>query len=300
MFIGELIAITTVLCWTVSVQFFGAATREVGSTPVNIIRLTTAVLLFSVFLLIRDGEPLPLAFPVRAWWYLGLSGVVGFFIGDIFLFKALAVLGPRLAMLLHSLAAPTAAVIGWLFLGEVYRPMQWLGIGVTLFGVSMVILEKRQGKGELKASNVTLGGVLLGLGAMLGQAGGFVLSKMGMQHGDAYLDAFAATQIRAVAGCLCFFVFFTLTGRWRHVGSAIKNRKALAYTISGAFLGPFIGVSLSLLTLHYLATGVAATILSLVPVCIIPFAVLVHKEYVSFKAIAGAVIAVAGIALLMG
>jgi len=60
--------------------------------------------------------------------------------GDIFLFKALVELGPRLVTLLHAMAAPPAAVIGWLLLGEVYGPRQWLGIGVTLAGVALVII----------------------------------------------------------------------------------------------------------------------------------------------------------------
>lgn len=301
-FVGEIIAITTVVCWTVSVQFFGAASKEVGATPVNIIRLTVAVVLFALFLFIRDGSPLPLDFPPRAWLYLGLSGAIGFFIGDIYLFKALVELGPRLAMLLHSLAAPTSAVIGWLFLRETYLLHQWLGILVTLAGVGVVILEKGAGKGGDKqrtVRRVTFRGLFFGIAAMLGQAVGFVLSKAGMQLSAGYLDAFSATQVRAVSGWLCFVLLFTITGKWGHVKGVLTHPRALTFTVAGSFLGPFLGVSLSLLTLHYLSTGVAATILSLVPICIIPFSVYLHKEYVSIKAIGGAVTAVFGIYLLM-
>ncbi|MEA3436283.1 MAG: EamA family transporter, partial [Thermodesulfobacteriota bacterium] len=106
---GELIAIATVLCWTISVQFFEAASKRVGATPVNIIRLTVALMLFSLLLFFRHGYIFPVNFPARAWFYLSLSGVVGFFIGDIFLFKALVEIGPRVAMLIFSLSAPTAA-----------------------------------------------------------------------------------------------------------------------------------------------------------------------------------------------
>lgn len=302
-FLGEVIGLTTVLCWTVSVQFFGAASKEVGAAPVNVIRLTVAVLLFSIFLLARDGSPVPVDFPLHAWVFLALSGVIGFFIGDIFLFKALVELGPRLAMLMHSLAAPTSAVIGWLFLGEKYIPIQWLGIFVTLSGVAVVIFERSpNGKGPRASQSkpaASVKGILFGIGAMLGQAGGFVLSKVGMQVGDGYLDAFSATQIRALAAFFCFVAYFTLAGKWRNVRNAAANSKVLIYTSTGAFLGPFLGVSLSLLTLHYLSTGVAATILSLVPVCIIPFSVFLHKEHVSFKAVAGALVAVLGIYLLV-
>lgn len=302
-FLGEAIAISTVLCWTISVQFFGAASKEVGSTAVNIIRIAVAVILFSIFMYMRDGVFLPQNFPAHAWVYLSLSGIVGFFIGDIFLFRALVELGPRLAMLLHSLAAPAAAVIGWLFLGEIYSFHQWLGICITLSGVAIVILERNQRKPQnanRHVTRITSKGILLGIGAMFGQAGGFVLSKAGMQHGERYLDAFAATQIRAIAAFICFILFFTVTRRWRNVAHAVYNTRALCYTVIGSFIGPFLGVSLSLLTLHYLTTGVASTILSLVPICIIPFSVYLHKEHVSIRAIIGAVLAVFGIYILVG
>lgn len=300
-FLGEIIAIATVLCWTVSVQFFGAASKEVGAIPVNIIRIFIALILFSVFLFCRDGVLVPVNFPANAWIYLGLSGIVGFFIGDIFLFKALVELGPRVAMLLHSLAAPTAAVIGWLFLDETYILHQWIGIFVTLLGVAIVILEKNQEAStakKLKVRRISLQGVLYGLAAMLGQAAGYVLSKAGMQTESGYLDAFAATQIRAIAAFFCFVVLFSVTKKWGNVKKALSNTKAVVFTAVGAFTGPFLGVSLSLLALHYLTTGVASTFLSLVPICIIPFSIFLHKEHVSLRAFGGAVTAVFGIYLL--
>ena len=301
MFVGELIAIATVLCWTVSVQFFEAASKQVGSTPVNIIRISLAVILFGMFLTVRDGFPVPVDFPFSSWMYLILSGVIGFFIGDVFLFKALVELGPRIAMLIHSLAAPAAAVIGWLFLQEHYDILQWTGIMVTISGVGLVVLERGSKPGRVsgKVRTVSIVGVLYGLVAMLGQAGGYVLSKAGMQTETGYLDAFAATQIRALAAFVCFIMFFTITGRWRNVHTALHNRKALLMTGVGAFIGPFLGVSLSLMVLHYLSSGVAATFLSLVPVFIIPFSVFLHKEHVSLRAVAGAFLAVFGIYLLM-
>jgi drug/metabolite transporter (DMT)-like permease len=299
---GELIAMATVLCWTMSVQFFEAASKRIGATPVNIIRLTFALILFTLLLLIRSGFLVPLHFSAHAWIFLGLSGVIGFFLGDIFLFKALVEIGPRVAMLIFSLSAPTTAVIGWLFLNETYGPSQWMGMGVTLFGVGMVVLERSRkpvGPSALTVRNISLKGVLFGIGAMLGQALGYILSKTGMKEGAGYLDAFSATQIRVIAAFLCFLVFFSVTGKWKNVGSALKDRKAVLMTAAGSVIGPFLGVSLSLLTLHYLTTGIASTFLSLVPVFIIPFSIFLHKEHVSVRAMAGAIIAVFGIYLLM-
>ena len=291
---GELIAIITVLCWTISVQLFEAASKRVGTIPVNIIRLTVALFLFSLLLFFRHGYLLPVHFPAHAWFYLSLSGIIGFFMGDIFLFKALVEVGPRVAMLIFSLSAPTAALIGWLFLNETYIFHQWMGMAITLFGVGIVILERKQ-----KASNplnqnirnISAKGVLYGFGGMFGQAFGYILSKTGMQTESGYLDAFSSTQIRVIAAFLCFLIFFTITGKWEKVKAAVKNTKAVLFTAIGSAIGPFLGVSLFLLVLHYLTTGVASTFLSLVPVFIIPFSIFLHKEHVSIRAVTGAVTA---------
>ncbi len=301
-FIGEAIALTTVLCWTFSVQFFAVASREVGSTPVNIIRLFVALILFTGLLFFRQGTFLPIDFPPRAWLLLSLSGVIGFFIGDIFLFKALVELGPRITMLIQSLAAPTAAVFGWGFLHESYNLQQWLGMAITLAGVGAVILEKSRDAApakKLRVTRVSYQGVVFAFAAMLGQAGGLLLSKSGMQTDAGYLDAFSATQIRALAAFCCFVIFFTVTGKWHNVQTALTNKKAVVFTATGAAIGPFLGVSMSLMALHYLPTGVASTFFSLIPICIIPFSIYLHKEHVSLRAIAGAVTAVFGVYLLM-
>ncbi|NOX35567.1 MAG: DMT family transporter [Deltaproteobacteria bacterium] len=299
---GEIIAIATVLCWSISVQFFEAASKKVGATPVNIIRLSFALVFFSIFLFFKHGYILPVHFPAIAWFYLSLSGIIGFFIGDIFLFKSLVEIGPRVSMLIFSLSAPTTALIGWIFLDEIYVFHQWIGMFVTLSGVGIVILERNQKiskTSKLKIRNISFKGVIFGFGGMFGQALGYILSKTGMQTGSGYLDAFSATQIRVIAAFICFLVFFTITGKWKNVKTAVKNTEAVIFTAIGSAIGPFLGVSLSLLVLHYLSTGVASTFLSLVPVFIIPFSIFLHKEHVSLRAAAGAVTAVFGIYLLM-
>ncbi len=174
-------------------------------------------------------------------------------------------------------------------------------MAVTLSGVCIVVFERRpkvSSSSHLKVRNVSLKGILLGCGAMLGQAGGYVLSKVGMLTETGYLDAFAATQVRVIAALGCFVVFFTVAGKWGSALIAVQDRVAVGLTAAGSVVGPFLGVSLSLLVLHYLTIGVASTFLSLVPIFIIPFSIFLHKEHVSITAIGGALIAVFGIYLL--
>ena len=70
---GELIALSTVLCWTISIQFFEFASKRVGAIPVNIIRLFAALIFFFIILFFMTGFPVPLDFPIQSWIFLSLS-----------------------------------------------------------------------------------------------------------------------------------------------------------------------------------------------------------------------------------
>ena len=66
-------------------------------------------------------------------------------LGDLFLFQAYIWIGPRLGLLLLSLAPVLAALLAWLFLGEVLSPLDGLGMAATLGGIAWVILEPGRG-----------------------------------------------------------------------------------------------------------------------------------------------------------
>jgi drug/metabolite transporter (DMT)-like permease len=110
-------------------------------------------------------------------------------------------------------------------------------------------------------------------------------------------DPFAATQIRILAGITGFAFLVTVLGRWNTIATSVLNRPAMLSTTMGAFFGPFLGVSFSLISIKYTEAGIASTIMALVPVLIILPAVVLYKQKVTFAEVAGAIISVAGVAL---
>ena len=301
---GELAAFGTVLCWTLGSQFFEAAGKRSGSLSINLVRLIVAFFLFCLTIAVTRGEIIPTDFPPEAWKWLLLSGLIGFSFGDMCLFTAFVEIGPRVSMLIMTLTAPLTALIGWAFLAEAYSPRQWLGVAVTLVGVSWVIL-KRNGNGKKSKNSklwdrdITLRGVLLATGGAVGQAVGFIFSKVGMMNGGGYLDPFASTQIRTIGGIIGFTILFFILGWWPKVLQAVRDLPAMGYTAAGAFFGPYLGVSSSLLALHHTTAGVASTIMSLVPITLIPFAIFLHKERVSIHGFLGTFIAISGVLMLI-
>ena len=99
LFVGELAALVTSLCWSFTSTFFTLAGRLVGSVVVNRIRLVLAVL-FLVLAHFMLRQPLPVGAAPWRWFWLALSGFFGLVLGDAFLFQAFVWIGPRLSMLM--------------------------------------------------------------------------------------------------------------------------------------------------------------------------------------------------------
>jgi drug/metabolite transporter (DMT)-like permease len=290
--LGEFAALTTACCWTVTALSFEAAGRRVGSLPLNWIRLVLGFVFLTLFRSLFRGEAVPVSAPRSAWIWLSLSGLVGFVFGDLCLFKAFTLIGSRISMLIMALAPVLTAWLGWIFLGETLTLLNMAGMALTIGGIALVVLERDGGRGF--KLNHPAEGLLLALGGALGQAGGLILSK----HGMGSYDAFASTQIRILAGLAGFSTLYFFMRVWPRIGDALQDRKAMRLMTLGAFFGPFLGVSFSLIAVQNTHAGIASTIMALVPVLIIAPAVLLYREKVTFREIFGAAAAVSGVALL--
>lgn len=299
--LGEFAALITAVFWTVTGIAFESAGKKVGSLSTNLIRLFMAFIFIGIYSQITRGSFIPFDASVHNWMWLSLSGVVGFVIGDLLLFEAYVVIGSRISMLIMSLTPPITALLGWIIMGEVLTKQNLLGMVLTITGIMIVVLdrnpkgptqEKIKKKNKIKL-NYPIVGILLAFGGAVGQGTGLVLSKFGMQD----FDPFAATQIRVITGFVGFSILFVFMRRWKKVFTALKDKKAMTSLSIGAFFGPFLGVSFSLLSVKHTTTGIASTIMAIVPVLIIPPAIIFFKEKVTMKEVIGSAIAVSGVAL---
>jgi drug/metabolite transporter (DMT)-like permease len=289
---GEFAALLVAFFWTITALAFESATRRVGSLAVNLLRLIIGFIFLSVFALIYRGMILPVDASRENWMWLTLSGLVGIVFGDLFLFKSYTIIGSRFAMLIMTLVPPVTAFFGWLLMGEHLEPIHYLGMALTFTGISLAIFN-RNGKGERLTLKLAPIGILYAFGGAVGQALGLVLSKKGLND----YDPFAANQIRIIAGIFGFAMLVTVMRRWNSIREAVLNREGMKSLSLGAFFGPFLGVSFSLVSVKFTEAGIASTIMALVPIFIIAPAVVLYKEKVTIAEIIGAFISVGGVAL---
>jgi drug/metabolite transporter (DMT)-like permease len=289
---GEFAALLTAFFWTVSSLTFEAASRKAGSMAVNLIKLAIGFTFLSIYNLITRGLILPVDASSHNWMWLSVSGLLGFVLGDLTLFKAYTIIGSRFSMLIMTLVPPITTLFSWIMIGERLKMIHFLGMTLTFSGIALAIFS-RNGKGEKLSLKLAPSGILYAICGAIGQALGLVLSKIGLKD----YDPFAATQIRVMAGFAGFAILAFIFSRWSSILVAVKDRKSMLATTTGSVFGPFLGVSFSLISVKYTEAGIASTIMALVPVLIIPPAVILFKQKVTPAEVIGAVISVIGVAV---
>ena len=297
-YIGELAALAASFLFAVTSTFFTLAGRRVGSLVVNRTRLLFAVL-FLTLLHLALGISLPIQAGGERWFWMGLSGITGLVLGDAFLFQAFVWIGPRLSMLLMSLAPAIAALLGWIFLGEHLAPFQVLGIAMTIGGVVLVVLEGN-GRARLASKEPQnenyLTGIIFGLAGASGQALGMVLAKPGVAGG---FSPISATLMRMFTASVILWAYTWIGGQAGDTVYKLRQQpRAVWLILFGAISGPTIAVSLNMFAIQKTAVGIASTLNSLTPVILLPVGYLLFKERFGRRAVMGTFLAITGVALL--
>ncbi len=293
-FIGEIAGLATSFFFAMTAFIFSKTGRMVGSQVTNRLRLVFALIYLVILNLILFGEPLPFSAGSSRWMWLGLSGVIGLSLGDAFLFQAYISVGTRLGILLLSLAPIFGSIIAWIFFGETLTPLQITGIVLALAGIGWVVLSHEEPADTPHGH--TRRGVIFGVLAGLGQAGGLVLSKQGMT-GD--FSPFQANAIRMITATIFIWLWTAVEGQAGGTIEAIRKQPKVLWLLAlGALVGPVLGVSASLLAVQHAEIGVASTLMALSPVIVLPISYFVFKEKVGWQAIAGTALAIVGVAVL--
>jgi drug/metabolite transporter (DMT)-like permease len=295
--LGEIAAVLTALCWSFNSVVFTRAGKRVGAVTVNAFRLWIALPALALLHWLLFGIPFPFAIEQGRFLYLGISGVVGFVIGDAMLFESFLIIGPRLAMLLALLVPVFGAVLAFAFLGEKLAALEIVSILVTIGGVAWVVTEETAPVPESapKPPREFALGVWLAVGGAAGQAVGLLFSRWGLAGG---YSAISATLVRVGVAGLALVMLGLFRGDLQAQLGRMKDKKALLEITAGALTGPVLGVTLSLVAIAHTHIGVASTLMSLTPVFLLPVSHILFKEKITARAVFGTMIALLGVVLL--
>ncbi len=292
--LGQIAGLATAFCWSLTAIFFSYSGRLVGSQVVNRSRLLFAMLFIIATHLVLLGTLFPVDAEPYRWGWLGLSSILGLVLGDTFLFRAYVLVGPRLSMLMMSIAPILSALLAWLFLGELLSRNEMIGIIITVAAIAWVATERRSDQSVVENKRYWLG-LFMGFLGAFGQAAGLVAAKIGM---DGDYPTISATAIRIFVALVILWSIAALRRELIPTIRKWRNRPAFRAIIAGTIVGPFLGIWFSLVAVQLAPVGVAATLMALPPVILIPLGYFFYNERVSRRGVLGTVLAFAGVALI--
>lgn len=290
--IGEIAALITALLWSGTSIVFTEASVRVGSFYVNVTRLIIATICLALTIMIFQIE---INLSSSQIINLVLSGIIGLVIGDTFLFKAFQNIGARLSMLIMASVPGISALLAFIFLGEKISFIGIIGMLITIFGISIVVLNRQ----EKPTSNYKIDytGIFYALMGAVGQAVGLIFAKNAFNESD--INGFVAAFIRIFSSVVLMYPLFILITKIKNPFAVFRNNsKALTYTLIGSVIGPFFGITFSLISVSHTKVGIASTLMSTVPIIMLPLVKFYYKEKLTWIAITGAFLAVGGVALL--
>lgn len=287
---GALAALGAAAMWTVNSVIMERRGIGLDSRGLNAGRIFLGLLLITLVHLLRGHGLFPQAVGADAWLWLLLSGVIGFAAGDSLLVSGFLSIGARLTLLVFSFSPVLTAILSYLLFGEILGLFKIIGMLLVIGGIMLVI----GGKGEKAQSADMARGLLFAFLAALAQAASNITSKMGLSQ----VDAIGATQIRLMGGVIGIVVVLAMGGAWDKLRAVLRSPNGRLTILSGACIGTLLGVVLSMTALQLTKAAIASTLMTTMPVLILPISRFILKEQLHAKDILGAAICVAGSAIL--
>lgn len=294
MYLYEAAALGAASLWALTGLLSAAPAQHLGAIAFNCTRMVLVTIMLCVWVMFTDG-----------WNSIGsghlspliLSGFIGIFMGDTALFLTLNRMGPRRTAMLFALNAPMSAILGWLILDETLTAIQVLGIVLIFLGVLLAIRFGKR-KSQLHKWESIKGplwvGVLFGIAAALSQSIGSLIARPVMETGA---DPVAASSIRVGVAALGLVLLTRLPFSWVKPAGSFTLPVIGIIAVSG-LLGMGIGMTLILFALSGGEVGIIATLSATTPAVMLPMMWWRTKEFPALGAWAGAVLVVAGSALL--
>lgn len=299
MLLGQFAAVGAAVAFSITSTSFTLAGRSFGPRLVMTFSLPAALILLATFHWITQGQIFPV--DAESWRYawLGVSGIIGFWLGSVALVNAFVLIGPRLALLIGSISPILSILLAWLFLDESLKAVVFIGVIITVSGIVWVVSDPT---GNNKSSTVDIHspefrrGIVFAVLGACGQAISLVLSKHGLEDD---FNPISGTLIRLGIAVIAIWTFTIITGQARSSVITVRsNPVAFRFLMLGAVCGPVAGASLVMVALQNAPVGIANTLINLTPIILIPISYFVFSEQVTKRAVTGTLVAIMGTAIL--
>jgi drug/metabolite transporter (DMT)-like permease len=284
--LGISAALGSSLSWAMGTVLLKTVGDGISSLAMTLAKGAISLVLITVVLAVSGLSPMGR----EALVLLSLSGLLGIAVSDTCFFEALKDLGPLPLVLVLLLGQVLTVVFAVLFLGERPSPAAWVGIGLVLCGLGIVLTADLSGGSRTGSMR----GFAFGLASLLSMAVSTIIAKKAL----ADVSAMQATFVRMAAGTLGIFILGGATGRLGAWMNPFADLRVATRFFLAVCVVTFGGFWLSLLAIKNLDVSLANTLIATEPVFVLPLAAIFLREKITGRAVAGTFVAVAGIVLI--
>ncbi|MBE9188861.1 DMT family transporter [Gloeocapsopsis crepidinum LEGE 06123] len=286
---GEFAALSAAFLWAMASVIYSRIGQQIHPLELNLFKGAIAVVLL-LFTILISGDILP-ALALNNYFLLILSGMLGIGLGDSAFLTALKYLGARRTLLIETLAPPLTAILALLFLQEQLSLAAWCGIITTILGVAWVLSERVPGTSTHHSTHL-LRGIGFGILAAIALSTGAILSRA--VFATTSISSLWAALLRLMGGLL---ILIPWVGIKRRSQVKLPSLQITTAIFLASFAGTYLGIWLQQTAIKFTAAGIALTLTNTSPLFVLPIAAAMG-ERISFRAIAGVGVAIAGIAIL--
>ncbi len=245
-----MLALASNFCFALGSQFFTHYSRKFSSVWMNNVKAIIACFLFAVGITVTSGWN---TYSPNIIFFLSFSGFIGLGIGDIFLLKAFAEIGPARSMMLFAFQPVFIGFLSYLYLNQETSSTHYGVIICFLFCLFFISYEKFKESGHWN-----LIGVLFAIIGIVLDGIGLLITRYCFDQ-SVSMTSLESNFYRCLGAILLFIIY----SRFKRV-NLIRNLKKLDlssinYVLIGCFLGTFLSL---LFYLHAAKSANLATLTS--------------------------------------
>lgn len=288
---GELFALLAAVAWALAVILFKRSGETVPPFALNFFRVSVSSVFF-ILLSVVLRDPHWGRAPLADYLILLASGVVAIAISDTLFHMCLNRVGAGLNAIIDCLYSPSVIFFAWLLVGERLGGWDFAGMGAVL---AAILIASRHAPPAGIGRRAFAAGIFYGLLAMLTLGLGIVIAKPVLDRSPVLW----ATAVRQIGCFLAMLPVVALAPRRRAILSHFRPAPAWKYMLPGTALGSFLSLILWIAGMKYTQAGIAAILNQTSTIHILIFASIFLGEPLTRRKGYAAVLAVAGILMVI-
>lgn len=291
--LGEVLALVCALMWASAVVLYKYVGESLSANTLNLVKNSISLFLLIPTSLLVEGMVLP-QLDLSQWIIVGLSGYIGIALADTLFLLALRNLGAGRTAIVASLYSPFVVILSIIFLGERLAFWQWLGFGLVLGGILVVVYQRHYSAVE---RSHLLKGVMLAACSIFFTASSVVAMKPILVN-DGF---FWLSTLRMIAGLFGMLLYLMLRGQLGQTFNEVRHGTHRWWGILAASVfGSYLALLFWLAGFKYANASVASVLNETASIFIVLMAWLFLKEELSVRKVVGIGMTFSGVIIFLG